>query len=383
MSNYKDFGMSDGMANYLKTMSKLTEAVQGIYSNPAYMSAAESAQRMSEALGGICYNKAFMKSIEISQNISKAVGQAFPKSYFLPQNFEAITRLTESLTQSPLINLVQNDKLYSALQKSIEPQMLAMKNADFVKLADRISLGTNNISSMIENIQNAMNVMASMGEQYIPDEDNLEENDYSSDIDDIVAGELTDDEIENRNRESGGRLLICLRKIIFWFILTFVGGYIQYLSEPIYETLDNLIIKEEADSQSNEVGSVNVGKLVSILGDKDGYAELSYEDENCTMQGYISFTDLESKTQLIRDAFDDEQILFASNCMLQMASYWNIDLDETNERLNKKFDIVTGFIIPRYEQLCELSDEELSEMIDKEYRRRVKAKDSEVVNKND
>lgn len=135
-----------------------------------------------------------------------------------------------------------------------------------------------------------------------------------------------------------------------------------------------MIVKEDIDDLSKEIGTPVKGTKITVWAKKDGYVEISYEDKNGSVQGYISEDDLNNKAKLVQDALDEEQVIFISKCMLSMSEYWDVDFDEVYKRLNEDFDIIKEYIIPDYGRLVELTDEKLVLDIDGEFNKRQNTK---------
>ena len=108
---------------------------------------------------------------------------------------------------------------------------------------------------------------------------------------------------------------------------------------------------------SKAIGSPDKGTKITVWTKKDGYVEISYENENGSVQGYISEDDFKNKSELVQDAIDGGQVVFVSKCILSMSEYWDVDFDEANKRLNEEYDIIKQYIIPEYDRLVKLTDE--------------------------
>ena len=363
MDNY-----NDSMSRYAEDMAKMAQAVQGIYTSDSYLRMVQSARRLSEGLRGVYSNPDYIKTIQSAQKMAEAFKPTVPKAYYNTKAFEAIKKMAESISKNSLVS-VGNKELYEALQSNLESQMKVFKRDDFIKLGEKIRQSMSDIDALSVNIQRAVNAVQ------IPDNKNSDEIDgeiydeYVYDIEQIIAGELTDEEIAERNEKSGGKLIKILYRIFAFVITTFFAGYLQYTCGPTYKLINKVIVKEDVDDLSKEIGTPVKGTKITVWARKDGYVEISYEDENGSVHGYISEDDLENKSELVQDAVDEGQVVFISKCILSMSDYWDVDLDEANKRLNEEFDIIKGYIIPQYDRLVELHDEELVLDIDREYKK--------------
>ncbi len=369
--NYNDL-----MSRYAENISRMTQAVQGIYTSESYLRMLQSTRRLIEGLQGIYSNSNYIKSIQSSQKIADAFRLLVPKVYYNQNTLNGMTKLAESLSKSSFSNIGNKD-LYEALQKNFASQMKVSNLEDFSKLGEKIRQSMPDIDALYSNLQRAAKAIPTAEYNNSDEIDEEIYDEYSSDIEQILAGELTDEEIVERNEKSEGKLAKLLYRIIAFIVTTFFAGYIQYVSGPVYEMMSKVIVKEDIDDLSKEIGSLTKGTKFTVWAKKDGYIEISYEDENGSVQGYISEDDLNNKSKLVQDALDEEQIIFISNCMLSMSEYWDVDSDETYRRLNDDFDIIKEYIIPEYYRLVELTDEELVLDIDREYKKRQNTKTEE------
>ncbi len=371
MSDFTE-NYNDSMSRYAENISKMTQAVQGIYTSESYMSMVQSARRLSEGLQRIYSNPSYIKSIQSAQKIAEAFRLSVPKVYYNQNMLNSMTKLAESLSKSSFAS-IGNKELYEALQKNFASQLKVFKQEDFRKLGEKIGHSIPDIDALSSNLQRAAKVVQTPEYKNSDESDEIDDeiyDEYSSDIEQILAGELTDEEIVERNEKSEGKLAKLLYRIIAFIVTTFLAGYLQYASEPVYKLINKVIVKEDIDDLSKEIGIPTKGTKFIVWAKKDGYVEISYEDENGSIQGYISEDDFNNKSELVQDALDEEKVIFISKCMLSMSEYWNVDSDEAYKRLNEDFDIIKEYIIPEYDRLVELTDEELVLDIDREYKRR-------------
>lgn len=323
----------------------------------SYMRMIQSARRLSEGLQGIYSNPNYIKSTQSAQKMAEALRLSVPKVYYNQNTLDNMTKLAESLSKSSFAN-IGNKGLYETLQDFGEKIRQSMPDMDTIS----------------SNLQRAAKVVQTPEYKNSDEIDDEIYDENFSDIEQILAGELTDEEILERNEKSEGKFA----KLIYWlitlFFTTFITGYIEHLSEPVYEMIDKVIVKEDIDDLSKEIGLPAKGTKFTVGTKKDGYVEISYEDEIGSIQGYILEDDFNNKSELVQDALDEEQIFFISKCMLSMCEYWKVDSDEEYKRLNEDFDIIKEYIIPEYDRLAELTDEELVLDIEREYKKRQNTK---------
>lgn len=230
------------------------------------------------------------------------------------------------------------------------------------------------IAALSSNLQRAAEIVQTVEFNSLDEIDDEIYDEYDSDIEQISVRELTNEEIVEKIEKSEGKFAKLLCRIIVFFVTTFFAGYLQYASGPIYKLINKVIVKEDIDDLSKEIGTPVKGTKITVWAKKDGYVEISYEDKNGSVQGYISEDDLNNKAKLVQDALDEEQVIFISKCMLSMSEYWDVDFDEVYKRLNEDFDIIKEYIIPDYGRLVELTDEKLVLDIDGEFNKRQNTK---------
>lgn len=280
MSNYTK-NYNDSMIRFAENISKMMQSVQEIYTS-------QPTQKMAEA---------FRVSV--------------PKVYFNQNTLNGMTKLAGSLSKSSFANMGNKD-LYEALQKNFASQMKVFKQENFRKLGEKIRQSMPDIDVLSSNLQRAADAIQAPEYSNSDEIDDEIYNAYSSDIEQILAGELKDEEIVERNEKSEGELAKLLYKIIAFIATTFFAGYIQYASGPVYELMNKVVVKEDMDDLAKEIGTPTKGTKVTVWAKKDGYVEISYEDESGNIQGYISENDFNNKSQLVQDALDEEQLSFIS-----------------------------------------------------------------------
>ncbi len=345
MKNYNDV-----MSRHVENITKMAQAVQGIYANESYMSMVQSAQKITEVLSLV-----------------------EPKVYYNQNALNGMIKLAESLSKSSFVN-IESKELYEVLQKKFASQLKILKQENLKKVEEKIRHSMPDIDAVSFNLQRAAKAVQISEYKNSDEIDDEIYDEYSSDIEHILDGELTDEEIVEKNAKSEGKLAKLLYRIIVFVVTTFFTGYLQYACEPVYKLINKVIVKEDVSDLSKEVGNPAKGTKFTVWAKKDGYVEISYEDENGSIQGYISEDDFNNKSELVQDALDEEQMVFISKCMLCMSKYWNVDSDETYKRLNKDFDIIKEYIMLEYDRLVELTDEELVLDIDREYKKRQNTK---------
>ena len=104
---------------------------------------------------------------------------------------------------------------------------------------------------------------------------------------------------------------------------------------------------------------------------QDGYTEISCEYEDGVVQGYAEKREIDNNTKVVYKSLSDDEVVFVANCMMLMSEYWDVDLNETNERLNVKYNIVRDYIVPNYNKFSEMDFDELADNISQEYNSRV------------
>ena len=364
---------NDVMRRHVENITKMAQAVQGIYANKPYMSMVQSVRKLSEGLQRVYPYSDHTKLIQSAQKITEVLSLVEPKVYYNQNTLNSMIKLAESLSKSSFVN-IGSKELYEVLQKNFASQLKILKQKDLKKVGEKIRHSMPDIDAVSFNLQRAAKAVQISEYKNSDEIDDEIYDEYSSDIEHILDGELTDEEIVEKNEKSEGKLAKLLYRIIVSIVTTFFAGYLQYTCEPVYKLINKVIVKEDISDLSKEVGNPAKGTKFTVWAKKDGYVEISYEDENGSIQGYISEDDFNNKSELVQDALDEEQMVFISKCMLCMSKYWNVDSDETYKRLNKDFDIIKEYIMLEYDRLVELTDEELVLDIDREYKKRQNTK---------
>ncbi len=344
-----------------------------IYTSDSYLRIVQSARTLSKGLQGIYSSPNYIKSIQSAQKMAEAFKLSVPKVYYNQNTLKAITKLAESLSKSSFASIGNKD-LYEALQRNPAFQMKVIKQEDFIKPGEKNRQSMPDIAALSSNLQRAAEIVQTVEFNSLDEIDDEIYDEYDSDIEQISVRELTNEEIVEKIEKSEGKFAKLLCRIIVFFVTTFFAGYLQYASGPIYKLINKVIVKEDIDDLSKEIGTPVKGTKITVWAKKDGYVEISYEDKNGSVQGYISEDDLNNKAKLVQDALDEEQVIFISKCMLSMSEYWDVDFDEVYKRLNEDFDIIKEYIIPDYGRLVELTDEKLVLDIDGEFNKRQNTK---------
>lgn len=154
--------------------------------------------------------------------------------------------LAESLSKSSFAK-IRNKELYEALQKNFVSQLKVFKQEDFRKIGEKIRHSMPDIDALSSNLQRAAKAVQTSEYKNTDEIDDEIYDEYSSDIEQILAGELTDEEIVERNEKSEGKLAKLLYRIIAFIVTTFLAGYLQCASGPVYKLINKVIVKEDID----------------------------------------------------------------------------------------------------------------------------------------
>lgn len=229
--------------------------------------------------------------------------------------------------------------------------------------------------SVIENLGNAMSAL------------NFQTSDSLANIDwDSLSSEMQEDirkmgeeecdeeffqEYEAKWGEKGKQAIASLVKAIAIFVFSnFWGGYIGHCSEPIYKMMDEVFIYAEQSIESKVLGIASEDTEVTIWSSEtQDFIEVSYSLDDTYYQGYMKKEDLENNTKKISDGVQIEQIVYINECTSIMAEYWDIDCAEAYVRLNEDTNTVTGFLIPNYDVISKMQDNDIATEIDQYYQK--------------
>ena len=332
----------DSLNGYTKNMSTLTHIFQGMYPGESYMSLIQSARKFSEEMQGIYSSSDYVKSIQSVRKMAEVFRLSLPKVNYNQSTLNSLAKLAEIFSKSCYAN-VENKKMYDSLLKNFATELKFFEEEDYRRMGEILKQNTLGLNELSSNLQRAASAVQKSKYKNLDEIEGEIYDDYSSDIEQMLVGELTADEIMEKNEKSKG----IFAKLIYWFIkfilITFGTGYIGHLFEPVYELIDNVVVIEDIADLSKEIGLPAKGTKITVGTKEDA--------------------------ELVQDALDVEKVIFISNCTLSMSEYWKVDTDETNKRLNEDFDIIREYIIPEYDRLVELATEDLVLDIDIEYKR--------------
>ncbi len=366
-------GLNESTAKYIRSMSEMTENIRGIYFNSSYMEAVQNAQRMASAIRGVYDNPGYMKVVESARRMVETLNSSIPNLYYNPSLIKSTNRILEALSNSKIYSDNAMKSMLSSISKAIEPQMILLNQNNILEITRRhfesVEFSSQNLSFMMKNLQEAISNSEELYDNSVDWE--IDDSEISESIEFAVTGNLSQDEIEERNKKSGGGFVLCLKNILIWLMVTILSGYIQYAFQPIYETADRILLKKEANKDSINIGYVEPGSKITIHSNKDGYTEISCEYEDGVVQGYAEKREIDNNTKVVYKSLSDDEVVFVANCMMLMSEYWDVDLNETNERLNVKYNIVRDYIVPNYNKFSEMDFDELADNISQEYNSRV------------
>ena len=214
------------------------------------------------------------------------------------------------------------------------------------------------------------------------------------DIQDIIAGEFSDSDIEAYDKKWGERGIKALKTVIkvllIFIIQNFFGGYIGHLSEPIYKVIDQIPTFFERALESKQSENIPSGTEITVWSDEtQDFVEVSYKIDDEVQQCYIQREVLSENAHKISDGMQIEEIVYVNWCVEVMAKNWDVEEAVAYDRICQDTETLEKFILPNYEALSTMEEEDVFKEIEKFYQEQMnllkkkRQKETEKNEKND
>lgn len=211
------------------------------------------------------------------------------------------------------------------------------------------------------------------------------------DIQDIIAGEFSDSDIEAYDKKWGERGIKALKTVIkvllIFIIQNFFGGYIGRLSEPIYKVIDQIPTFFERALESKQSENIPSGTEITVWSDEtQDFVEVSYKINDEVQQCYIQRELLNENAHKISDGMQIEEIVYVNWCVEVMAEKWGVEESAAYDRICRDTETLEKFILPNYEALSTMEKEDVFKEIDEFYHDQIdliKAKRQKDTDKNE
>lgn len=192
------------------------------------------------------------------------------------------------------------------------------------------------------------------------------------DIQEIIAGEFSDLDIEAYDKKWGERGIKALKtviKVLLIFIAqNFFGGYIGHISEPIYKVIDQIPTFFEKTLESKQTEDIPSGTDITVWSDEtQDFVEVSYKINDEVQQCYIQRELLNENAHKISDGMQIEEIVYVNWCVEVMAENWGVEKSVAYDRICYDTETLEKFILPNYEALSTMEEEDVFKEIDEFY----------------
>lgn len=192
------------------------------------------------------------------------------------------------------------------------------------------------------------------------------------DIQEIIAGEFSDSDIEVYDKKWGERGIKALKAVIkvllIFIVQNFCGGYIGHLSEPIYKVVDQIPTYFERALESKQTESIPSGTEITIWSDEtQDFVEVSYKINDEVQQCYIQRELLNENAHKISDGMQIEEIVYVNWCVEVMAKNWGVEESVAYDRICCDTETLEKFILPNYEALSAIEEKDVFKEIEEFY----------------
>jgi len=163
--------------------------------------------------------------------------------------------------------------------------------------------------------------------------------------------------------EQGKKILVTL---VRWLLATFIGGLLNYCSEPIYKVIAPTVCLQEADVETTARTELPVNTEIHVWNDvTNNFIEITYEIEAVEHQGYITQETLNANTELISDEVELQHLIFVSDSTELLADRWGMMPEQVYAFLKDDTDLLNGYLLKHYDVLSLLDEEDFVEALEK------------------
>lgn len=369
-------------------MSGVLDLVQNTAFMDNYKSIISATQGIRDTLEPLRHQFDYMKNLNLSlQSIESPLISNINMNAALTENYEKLVGTAQSIAEvanitAPWIEEMQNisknlpdvsllEKLMRDVVTPIIPAMSALENLN--RILPKFPMS---------GLDDALRTWDD-----IPEE--LEE-----DIQDIIAGEFSDSDMEAYDKKWGERGIKALKTVIkvllIFIIQNFFGGYIGHLSEPIYKVIDQIPTFFERALESKQTENIPSGTEITVWSDEtQDFVEVSYKINDEIQQCYIQRELLNDNAHKISDGMQIEEIVYVNWCVEVMAKNWDVEEAVAYGRICQDTETLEKFILPNYEAFSTMEEEDVFKEIEEFYQEQMnllkikRQKETEKNEKND
>lgn len=188
------------------------------------------------------------------------------------------------------------------------------------------------------------------------------------DIQEIIAGDFSDTDIENYTKKWTERGIRALKTIVITLLINLFWGYVGHRAEPLYKVIDQIPTFFEKTLESKQTEDIPSGTEITIWSDEtQDFVEVSYKINDEVQQCYIQRELLNENAHKISDGLQVEEIVYINWCVEVMAKNWDVEEAVAYDRICCDTETLEKFILPNYEALSVMEEKDVFKEIEKFY----------------
>ena len=210
------------------------------------------------------------------------------------------------------------------------------------------------------------------------------------DIQEIIAGDFSDTDVENYSKRWAEKGIRALKTIVITLLINLFWGYIGHRAEPLYKVIDQIPTFFERALESKQTENIPSGTEITVWSDEtQDFVEVSYKINDEIQQCYIQRELLNENAHKIFDGMQIEEIVYVNWCVEVMAKNWDVEEAVAYDRICQDTETLEKFILPNYEALSTMEEEDVFKEIEKFYQEQMnllkikRQKETEKNEKND
>ena len=369
-------------------MSGVLDLVQNTAFMDNYKSIISATQGIRDTLEPLMHQFDYMKNLNLSlQSVESSLISNINMNAALTENYEKLAGTAQSIVKVANITAPWMEEVQS-IYKNL-PDMSLLE-----KLMRDVVTPTIPAISALENLNRVLPKFPMSGlDGALKTWDDIPEE-LEEDIQDIIAGEFSDSDIEAYDKKWGERGIKALKTVIkvllIFIIQNFFGGYIGHLSEPIYKVIDQIPTFFERALESKQSENIPSGTEITVWSDEtQDFVEVSYKIDDEVQQCYIQREVLSENAHKISDGMQIEEIVYVNWCVEVMAKNWDVEEAVAYDRICQDTETLEKFILPNYEAFSTMEEEDVFKEIEEFYQEQMnllkikRQKETEKNEKND
>lgn len=330
----------------LKAIGSATKAFVDLQNDSALQSISKSMQQYQKLMEPF-----YKESIAMRQALIPAL-----------ESYSQISKLTSAYCQMSDIS-----KSISTFSKSMQTLMPSTNYlSQMSDLTSRILVEPRLLTNLHEAINRQIDISLWEDFDY---RDRINDEDFAKEME---ADILEIAEYEDNERlmqhfiakwgEKGKQIII---QIFRFIIITFISGYMNYISEPVYKMITPVFLRDEESIETEPIAEIPSDTEIHVWGDViNQFIEITYTVNNVEYQGYITKEDLENNSQKISNEIEMEHLIFIQNTVETLAEHWNKESEIVYRFLKKDTNLLNDYILEHYDVLSCLEENSLIDAIE-------------------